>query len=352
MSYAISAFISCPTLQDNLNGYFGCDRTKTLKMNETSLVQFLVSPVNTNGNLQNQIYPGNGKKRSVELIYKPRLSTSEVSDTIDYDNCTATQKWGMLSETYELDETDGVFISRVVDVSDLIAICQDNQDYVNEMIAAMMDAAIRKMDIRLATQVAALRGNFGLDESDVTDDVKSVSTTTQTTGIRDDNFISEIEFAASNAGYCAAPFVFGYHEISKAYIRMKGACCATNGMNLAALEAGTNISFIENRNIPTALGANTHFLTLDPGAVQLLQYVMYEGPKGINVVDDDISKQTVLVHPILGIKFDFRMTRVCNKLHFFISTAFKAVGVPDNVYVADDNFSGVTGVNEYVIDNS
>lgn len=351
MSY-IADLISCPDRQEQLNTLFGCDKSTMLKTNESSIAQFLVSPINTNNLLKQTISPGAGKLRNVEAVFTPRIKSDDVGTSINRESCVATTPHGNRSETYTLDPDQGVQIERKIRMSDLAAICQDNQSYITQMLMQMMDAAIRKMDVALASQISLLSGKFGSGETGTSDSntIKTVATKLSGGGL-DSNFISEIDFASENAGYCYRPFVFGWDEIYKAYTKLAASCCADNGLNVALLASSVGLdgSFIPNRNIKTALGSTADFITVDPGAVQLLTYNAFEGYG--NMMETEIFVQNTIVHPQTGLMFDYQAKFDCGYWHFFVSLAFKAVGVPTDLYFSGDIYDGVTGVNKYKITN-
>ncbi len=356
MSY-ISNYIDCPTIQDNINGFFGCDKSTMMKENEVSLVKFLMSPANTNNVLAQNVSPGGGKIKTIELVHTPRIKTDDVATTI-VDECVATLPYGNRSKTYTIDPTQGVYESRLINLDELVTICESDENYISKMLLAMMNAAVRKMDVILASQVVLLGGKFGQNESgtDGTNTVKTVRTrrSASDSGLSD-NFISEIDFASENAGYCYKPVVFGWNEIWKAAKELKASCCSDSGINVALLNDILDVTFMANRNVYASLVGNTpaaQFITLDPGAVQVLSYLRYVGPNGYRTVNDDAYKQTVITDPGSGISFDFRMFNNCGKLHFFISKAFKAVGVPTDQFYSGDIYDGTTGVNLYNISNT
>jgi hypothetical protein len=159
MSYVLTSFINCETLQSQLDNHFGCDYTKTIKPAETSLVSFLVSPANTSGTLQRQI--DNGKLKDVKLVYTPRIPLGAAGTTITPSDCTSTNDAGQRSETYTLDENVGVQIDRRIDTEDLIRLCSDNNMFLQNMLLQMSDALVRKMDQLVASQVIALAGGYG-----------------------------------------------------------------------------------------------------------------------------------------------------------------------------------------------
>lgn len=354
MSYALSSFIDCPNLQANIDNFFGCDYTKTLKNNEVSLVKTLMSPLNTTNILEKNISPGSGKLRTIEVVYTPRIPKGAVSTTIDPNDCTATEKFGDRSETYILDPLVGVKIERLINPLDLISRCESDSSYFNRLLMSMMDAAIRRMDEITANQLIALAGNFGQNETAVSGNTKTVRTRTNASDHRlVSNWISDVEFAADNAGYCAPPIVFAYNDIWKVAQELHASiCCNDNGMNLSALASVAGMNIIPNRNVPGALGGLNRFITIDPGKVQLLTYNKYGNGDNMQMIDDGVYKSMTINHPETGIDFDFRMVLTCGKWNIFIELAHKLVGAPDDLYEVEDIYSGVTGVNKFDVDNS
>jgi hypothetical protein len=287
------------------------------------------------------------------LVYTPRIPDADVDTTIDAGTCTTDKKQGQRSETYQLDENEGVQIPRVIDTEDLIRFCQANSTYLEETLLSMMDACVRKMDKIIAADAIALSGNFGAGETGVTDGVKSIRTRKTGSSDLDYNFIEEIDFAAENAGYCGAPAIFGYSELYKAYKVLRASnCCADNGTNIAQLNDLTGSLFIPNRNITTAFGSSNNALMVDLGALQVLTYNRYIEDGGVMTINDATTKRTVITHPTLGIPFDFKADYSCGKWHIFVSLAFKTVGMPDDLYFASDIYNGVVGVNKLVVANS
>lgn len=351
MSYVLTSFVNCETLQAQLDNQFGCNYTKTSKPAETSLVSFLVSPANTAGTLQKQM--DNGKLKDVKLVYTPRIPLGAASTTITPSDCTSTNDAGQRSETYTIDENVGVQIDRRIDTEDLIRLCQDNNMFMQEMLASMVDAAYRRVDQIAASQVIALAGNFGTNETDVTAQFKSVRTRlTSSSPSLSTNFISQIDFAAENAGYCGAPAVFGYHELYTAYKELAASnCCADSGTNIALLNQLSGTTFFPNKNITTVYNDTNKAIMLDPGAAQLLTYNRYATKDGIMTIMNETTIRTVIYHPS-GLAFDLKADYACGTWSFFVSLAFKTVGVPSDIYEDEDIYAGVTGINKLVVNNA
>jgi hypothetical protein len=355
MSYYIQSFVDCVQNQRALDGVFGCNYTLTNKLNETSLVQFLMSPANTQNVLQNQTSPGGGKIRQVELIYQPRIAKGAVITSMDRENCTSDNVEGNLSTTYDIDENVGVQWDFKVKDSDMRRLCHDDRLYIQKQLARGMQAMVRRMDAELSDDIIALAGAFGpgATNSDSTPIVANTKTVkTRETGLANSyDLVSEVDFDAENAAWCGAPYLFGFHELYKYFKKLDANCCADQGINVAELAGQSGIRFIPNRNIPSSLGDANKFITLDAGQVQLLSYLAYQNT-ALDANDQTYSEMTIEHPEIPGLKFDLRITKECGVWSFFLSLAFKLVGIPNDLYSAEDIYSSsITGVNKYRIAN-
>lgn len=343
----VSTFVSCPNIQDRLDNAFTKTRPNDI-MEPIGLTDFLMSDLNRDGLLQEQSAPGNGKKRTVELVYRQRIPKSEVNES-QTRICTSTQNLGEQKVEYSIDN-DGVEFNWKVDITDLQTICQDNEDFVMDSILDVMNALFRRMEAKNMVQAAALIGSFASGESGVAADVKTVATK-KASGDPNIEFIEEIAFAALNAGYPGVPIVIGWNEIWKAFKRLQATCCATDGLNIAEMAAKEGIVIIPSIEIPVALDTND-FITLAAGALQMIWFNEFDGPKGVNLIDDESYKQGILTHPTRGIPFDYIANNDCGVWHFQLKIAHKVVGMPSDMFVAgDDRLDGVTFVNEYTVVN-
>lgn len=345
------AICSCPELQEQLFDNFDvCDKTKISPLHETSLIQYLVSDVNA-GDLQQKVSPGRGKLRQVDLLYTPRILPSDFSST-PAKVCVSTNTDGCLSETYQIDDV-GFQIDKKFDLVEMRDMCKDNALWFAERIQALMSGAIRKMDADVATDLATLTGGFGNGEETVNANNEKTVASRKANGDPDENFFVDVEFAAKNAGYCVNPVVFGYHEAWKAFRRSESGCCADSGVNLAEVMQKAGLAFFPNSNVHSTFlnGLEQHFIMMEPGSVQLLFWNEFMGEKGINVLDDDAYKQTVLFDPLTSIPFDFQLTNTCGVISVNLKLAYQAVGLPSDMFHPGDHHEGVTGVNEFLISN-
>lgn len=349
MSQGSTDLTSCPDLQEDLfTNFTECDPTTVLAMHESSFVQYLTSGVNTNGTLQRKISPGRGKRRQVELLYTPRMDLDDFSST-PAKVCVSTKEVGDCSELYTIEDV-GLQYDEKFDLLNLRDACKDNPLIIAQHIQRIMNGAIRKMEVDLVQDLTTLTGNFGAGEENVAAQIKTIQSKLAN-GNPDPYFAENVDFAAKNAAYCSIPYAFGYHESFRAFKRAEDAgCCADGGLNIAEMSRANPMVFMPNSQVDSQFGTN-HFVIMAAGATQILFWNEFMGENGINVIDDQAYKQTVLVDPLTSIPFDFQWTNDCGDIMINIKLAYKLVGMPDDMYPTGDHHDGVTMVNEFLISN-
>jgi hypothetical protein len=351
MSHILLPLIDCPNLQRDLNEINAC---KLMPAENLPLTQFLLSPQNTNRILETNVVPGNGKLRTVEVVYTPRTSEAEVSDTLSTD-CENTNEAGMNSTTYEIDPLNGVEVSEQIEFANIATICKSNPQFIAERVQAMIDGAKRKMETKVSNQAALLYGKFVANGDDDLSEVNTLKTiaTKGSDGKFTEDAIQEILYSAQNSGFCSIPFVFGYGDIWKYMQKTKHVCCANSGIDLASFMAENQAMFFSTYRVPAALGGSgQQFLALDAGSLFLLQYNRFAGASGLNL-DNSFTRQGTIVDPVSGIEFNYKtfLNPCGEKLNIFVSTAFKVVGLPDDMYSGGDRFEGTNGVLRFDVSN-
>jgi hypothetical protein len=331
-----------------LDEYFlSCDPSRIL--GTLGVTRFLLDPVNTNGQLQKQLTFQN-KKRQVELVWTPRLREEDVgTDTTQI--CDSDNEIGENTEIYDIPDNGSSWdFSR--SLSDLERHCEEDESYYARMIAMGMDVLYRDMETKVMTKIQTLFGAFAVGESNVAANVKTVQTKKATACCNDPdiNFLSEIEFASRNAAYCSGAYAFGWNETYKAFKKLDATCCADNGLDLAQFKSISGITFLPSEKVETALGAN-RFFTMAAGAAQIGYWNEFMGANGIRVIDTEIYKQGVLIHPILGLPVDYSWTFNCGKITVQLKLDWDLFGLPTDLFCADDRLNGVTFINEYYINN-
>jgi hypothetical protein len=359
MSYNIGSLIDCPTVQIKLNEF---TEKGTMPNEPAPELQFLTSTVNTSRVLETRVVQDGGTKlKTVQVIYTPRIDEAQVSTTLTTD-CNAGNSAGALSTTYTIDPLVGVQQKESFVLSDLAHICQSNPEYFAQRVAANIDAAKRKMQTTIATQMAALYGKFASDNGEtglsVSNTLKTVATKYPAAtdgGKWNPEALQEIMFSAYNSGFKGIPYVFGYGEIWRYWNYLIGlGNFSDGGLDFAKYVNQNQAAFLPSIKMHAALNnpsSGKKFLAVDAGSLFLLQYNRFDDP--LNQKNDDIITQGIIVDPLSGVKFNYKLSKPCDEsVTLIISTAFKVVGLPSDMYNASDRLYQTNGVLQFNISNS
>lgn len=352
----VNNFITCNNIQTRINDLFtGGD--PTLPLEPMDYVRFLQSAQNTNNILQRQISPRNGKVRTVEVAYTPRLLESVVEEGVGRV-CESDNYVGDLTETYTIDPADNIGYHEGFDATQLILSCEDNEDYLYRRLAHMINVMDRRVATRYAEQTVALTGAFAADDKDtdgtsITGNTKQVQTA-KANGDISHKAIREVNYSFELAGYPTNYAIVGFGDIYKYYNELQAGCCANDGLDLGRYFQQNGFAFLKDRRIDVAFDGN--FIGLLPGALQILTYnefaVSRSGRFDILTVDTDTSKRTVIYSPYTGIGYDMMYTDDnCGTVTIQLKLATKLVGMPNDMFAAGDRLNGFTGVLEFAIAN-
>lgn len=357
MSHVLLPLIDCPNLQTTLNQI----TDKGANPSEPSPeLQFLTSPQNTNRVLETSVVPGAGKVRTVEVVYTPRVGAGEVDTTVT-TACTSNNNAGEASTTYTIDEAVGAQYAEEINIGELTRRCQSNPEYFAARVAAILAGVKQKMQIRIAEQMVALFGVFasdngetGLSAGNTLKTVKTKYTASIDGGKWNPEALQEIMFSAHNSGFTGIPYVFGYGEIWRYWNYLIGLGNSSDGgMDFASYVSQNQAAFLPSIRTHKALNASSgnKFLVVDTGSLFLLQYNRFDDP--LNKVNDGMLKQDIIVDPMTGIPFNYKVSRTCDEtLTVVVSSAFKVVGLPDDIYSGGDRLEGTNGVLKFDISNS
>lgn len=358
MSHVLLPLIDCPNLQLALNNI--TDKGENPNEPRPEL-QFLVSPQNTKRVLETTVSPGSGKLRTVEVVYTPRVTEEEVNTTLT-TACTTGVNAGESSTTYTLDELVGAEFGEDIAIADLTRRCQGNPEYFAKRVLAILDGVKRKMQSSVADQIALLNGKFasdngetGLSGGNTLKTVKTKFPAAVDGGKWNPEALQEIMFSAKNSGFTGIPYVFGFGEIWRYWNYLVGlGNFSDGGMDFATYVNQNQAAFMPSISMHKALngsGSGTKFMVVDAGSLFLLQYNRFE---------DDLAKQKgdmlvmdTIIDPTTGIPFNYKVSKPCNEtVTIIISTAFKVVGLPDDMYSGGDRLEGTNGVLEFQITNT
>lgn len=353
----LSGLISCPEIQGQLNEFWSiCDPTKLRE--GTPLQDVLYSSLNSMGGsarkMTDRVSPGGGKVRQVEYIYSPRILESEVAEDTGRDDCTSSNTIGETSVTVEVPET---YVQHDFKVSpfELREKCQSNELYFAEKLQQAIDAVVRKRETMLSNSLELMYGGFSLGEPNVTAKIKTVATR-QGVGSPnlDTDAMAQIGQATKYAGYCANPIVYGGREMGDYMRKLNAGCCYTEGgYDVASLSAQYGMVFLESYRADDSFGTNG-FVTFAPGAIQLVEWLEYQGTDGqLNVMDGEQLKAMVITDPRTGARFDMKIVVDCNlNYSVFVRSYFKLITLPTDLFYAGDRLNGVNFLNRFTINNA
>lgn len=349
MSATFAGIIPCPEIQDDLNTQFTQNNPLSAVV-PMGLSDFIESPANTNGILQRQTAPGEGKLRETVLLYTPAICEDDVSESAE-KVCVSTNEVGQLSKRYTLEQNEGVEYNEKFSLSSLAAMCKSNKAWFTQRLQAIMDGLELKTGTIIAEQAALLTGKFAAGDTGLSggDLLKTVRTKKATSGDFDIDALEEILYSATNAGYRTTPVVFGFGEIYKYMQKVNAGCCANDGLDIGQYAANGKVIFVPDKKLQTALGAE-NFLMLAPGALQVISWNEFEGD--FNTVNDGAYKQMTIVNPKTGRKYDMLLKNDCGNISLSLKRAFKTVALPTDMYQSCSDFAGVTFVNEFAINNA
>jgi len=326
-------------------------------------LMFLTSQVNTKRVLEQRVVDDGGTKiKTVQVVYTPRLLESSTSTTLTTD-CDAGNSAGHLSTNYTIDPSVGVYSKETINIADLATICQRNEDYFAQRVMAQIDVARRKMQSTIATQMSVLGGWFpqdnGEDASMMTGNslktVKTKYTASIDGGKWNPEALQEITFSAMNAGFTGTPYLFGFGELWRYWNYLKAlGNTSDGGLDFASYVGQNQAAFLASQKMHTALNgsnATNKFLAVDAGALFLLQYNKYKDRLITNL--DDALVMDVIVDPVTGVEFNYKVVKACTEtITIIVSTAFKVVGLPSDMYQASDRLKNTNGVLQFAISNS
>lgn len=359
MSYNLSTLIECPDVQLRLADITAKGNNPGSSEPAPEL-QFLTSQANNTG-LGVTIVPGAGKLRTAVVTYSPRHLESEVATTLT-TACTAGVSPGMLSKTYEIDETQGVQHHKTFVVNDLARICQSNPDYFATEVAKLVDVVKRKMQTGVANQMSVLNGWFAQDggEKNLTGNsiktIKTKYTASIDGGKWNPEGLQEIIYSAQNSGFLGMPFIFGSGEIAR-YMSLAASAAnvSDGGIDFQAFIASNRPTFLRSYKMYNALngggGTNEYFLAVDLQSLFLLQYNRLKD--NISMTGDDSQYLGTIVDPVSGVEFNYKVIKTCEEeITVYVSTAYKVVGLPDDMFQTTDRLYKTNGVLKFGITNS
>lgn len=342
---SLTTFVSCPNVQGGLEDVF-C----TVRAEDKPLLSYLFSEANNYRVLNQMVNMRPGGKVTVDLVYNRRILESEV-DAGDF-SCSATNKRGETSTSYDLDTTPAHILRKKIAMSDLIERCESNEEYYARFILDLIDGLERKMETAAATDMVAFAGAFSTKDLDqdgtaITSNTKIVST--KLSGKELDYFAhAAIMQTARLNGYCGAPVIAGEYEIKNYYDAIQKGCCWYGGIDFSQVAPETPI-ILPSYRITDALSSANKFITFAPGAILPVWFNRYASD--FWKVENGTDVAGVIVSPFTGIPFDYRAKRDCDDWSVEIGLAWDLFAAPDDMFENSDIQDGNRLVHKHQITN-
>lgn len=355
MSYTVSDFVACPTIQRELNEHFAINQQPEYMREPMPFFEYVMSPANR-GTLSQEVNPGDSKVRTVRVRYNRRMLESTVAQNQTNPTCTASTVEGDAYTDYTIDTTKNFQIERKINLVDLIDRCQRNEDYYVSLIRRMINALVTRVATQTALEGYALAGEWGSDvnaTTTVTNDQLIVNTLKA--GSTDDLApftLQKIQVAAQQTGYSDAFATFGGTTLKMYLERMMSGCCSDDGVDLGNLQSRFGFAGAYDRRIASVMGGEAYSLMIMRGALQMLTYNLFEGMTGLNVIESPTYNQRVIVDPISGLPIDMVTKYDCGALHIVMTATTKLVGLPSDIFQNGDILAGVNFVNMIKVVNS
>jgi hypothetical protein len=351
---AIESFISCNAVQTDLTEAWAYDN---LIGDATPIVDTLLSPINREGFIQNNINFRPSGKKAVEVIYGQRTIESDINDG-GLVNCTSGSTIGETSTTYEIGDTGGNFAFSYT-LQDLQTRCQADRFLIAKRIRSVMDAILAQAETNGAIFLLANAGNFASD----VDNGQPAGTTTQkqvstilANGQIDYNAIESIAYEYQNNGFNGQPIVFGNEPWLKYYRALGAACCGLTGVDAGTYFNQNSYLFAQARKI-AANGGPNEAIVMAPRACQMITYNEFSSGGGWDVATGTIIYGT-LMHPdprYANIMFDYSAELTCSGTTktwtFRLALNYDFIAMPINMYQTGDRLEGVNGILNFIINN-
>lgn len=350
-----TVMIGCPNIQDYLDNNFNTGGSSTL-WDSAPFFEYLNSPLNRTGYSQ-KVSPGQGKLKTVQLLYNQRILESEVTQPGGTRTCTAETKRGDLAMTCEIDPEDYLEVEELIADTDFRYVCEDNNNIVKGKMMRMVAALEAKAATYVTTQAIALIG--GVSDDVAAADKQSVGgvdyfkiKTLRSSGDIDPTAMATLDFLRRQNNYNTPAPIFG-SDIFRYYQLMLAGCCSNQGINLEAILAQYGVAVAYDRRVASAFGSSAKAITSLPGALQVVWY--NENNNGIAeaagiTVGADYQKQ-VIFSPRTGIPIDLTMKDNCGSVSIIMRALPKVCALPTDLFAPSDHMNGVTFVNGIIISN-
>lgn len=352
MSYILSQLTACPTIQADLRRYFAI-----CPVNEfMPFMEFLGSGINNRG-LQQEISPGRGKVRKVQLVYTPRLLESTVAENQPNPVCTGGDFVGDNQVEYDIDTSENFQWKESFTPEDLERACIDNGDYFVSRIMAGMDVLDRRLATERTTDLASLIGTWASNVTANASNEFEVATVAPGTAVTPQTFnvftAEKIDLALQKTGFCNETFIFAGTQLSEYYRAVLAGCCSNQGIDVSGIFNRYGRAIAYDRRVESTFGADKG-VVVQGGALALLYFTRANWKAGFPLPYQNNGNYiyTVVVSPRTGVPMDLTIKDDCGVITVVLTATTKLVGLPNDMYRQGDFMEGVNYVTKLKVVNT
>lgn len=353
MSNVGSTLLDCEDVQLEITSLYNTCNHAFLQR-ESQFLQYIMSEQNRSG-IQQEIFPGRGKLKTVKFRYDQKATADSFSDVDDCNlTCEAGDPVGDLSHTVDVDpclKTRSAI--ETYDAVTLSRICRDNMSFIMNRINILASGLEAAIATKFAEDAVAMIGNWA---SDVTvEDGHVLHLATRISGGNiDPRFPQTLDHAVRKTGYCGPHAIFGSSILALDTELLNVGCCSTSGIDLFASLQRWGKTTAWDPYVVAALNGDDHNALLamlgaiQPIFVNLGSEANFEGISGPRATNFEVIP---MLTPRYGIPFDLVISNNCGALSFYLETSGHLTGMPLDMFPVGDVYEGVNFVNQITVDN-
>jgi len=357
MSYVAGTLVTAEALQTEIENVF-LTAPDVDTAQPVPFLEFLYSPQNR-GSLEQQVAPGQGKVKTVQVIYMEEFADASVASDVSNPNCDTGATQHDNFQNYTIDTTENRAITRSFNRADLDAAFVSNPNYFSKLILKMMYAIERATDDKAAAEAVAFTGNWYEEVSSWPGYSVNGSNQLVVKTLKDsDAFtlapfaLQQIRSAATASGYNGPLYGFGGVAMKDYIDRVIVSAVADGGTDFQAMASRYGFGFARDQYMVDALGSENETLITMAGALQLRTYTGAEWRDGMpQVIQGSNYTQMRMVTPRVGLPVDLIVTDNCGTITVKVIATTKCVGLPSDWFNPSNKFEGVTFVNQVLVTN-
>jgi hypothetical protein len=356
-SYIRELLEQCPQVQEDLNNAFAMGTLSKGVLNES--LPFLEQVVSSQQAFASQtVFRGNGKLRTLQVIYTPQITESEVTENVANPNCVATTVRGNLSETYTIDPAENVGAEQLIPHEQVRYNCGSNPQYFLDVMARLIDATERKVATKTVQEAAALTGTWAprvgaIPGMTLTSDELVFATLLGTTGNFDPMLAGRLKRAFRDSLYQQDALIFSGGDLFDYSEALQIGCCNDGGLDLSAALSRHGMGVFYDKRVQDVFGSDES-IAFRPGALALLYFaqsswldnVMEQVRQGATYVSFTVNS------PRTGLPYDVTIKDDCGQVSINIVATTKLVAPPADMFAVNSEYAGINFVNVLKVANS